>query len=875
MTPQETIAHYKIVAKIGEGGMGAVYRAIDTKLAREVAIKVLPDAFANDPDRLARFTREAQVLASLNHPNIAAIYGVEERALVMEMVEGPTLQERLAAGPLPLDDAAPIMDQLVDALEYAHERGIVHRDLKPANIKVTPQGNLKVLDFGLGKALTTEVAPSDPASSPTVTMHSTTAGTLLGTAAYMAPEQAHGRPVDKRADIWSFGVVVYEMVTGKTLFARETITDTLAAVLKEEPDWKPVPYPVGRLLRSCLIKDPRRRLRDIGDARTLLDDAPDAVSVPVPARRGMPWWGAAVLAAALLVTGVLLWRATRPVEHPLTRVSVDLGPDVLPGTSSTVAISPDGRRLVFPARGANGKQLLATRILNQAQTTLLAGTENGFDPFFSPDGEWVGFFADGKLKKISVHGGAPMALCASVNGRGASWGEDHTIVAALNLVGPLSRLPDTGGTPQALTKLRPGEATHRWPQVLPGGEFIVFTASSQPIGHEDAEIEVVSLKTGQVKALLHGAYFGRYLPSGHLLYVHEGVMFGVGFNASRLELRGNPTPLMDDVAANPITGGGQFDFSGVASGSGTLLYLADSGAQKWRVDWLDASGNMRPLIATPGVYTVPRVSPDGKKLAFNGSDTGPQIYDLERETITRITSIPGGGNLVWAPDGKHIVFGNGGSLFWVRTDGVGGAQRPFNREYTVAASSFSPDGHSLAYFESSADTGFDIWVLPLDITDPDHPTVGTPQPFLKTSADELFPQFSPDGRWIAYRSDESGSNQIWVRRFPGGGSRFQISDGGGVYAFWSKNRHELFYEAPDHRIMVVDYREEGDAFIATKPRLWSERQIFYPGVQNLDIAPDGKRFAVLTLPDAASAGRSSFHVTMLFNYFDELKRMIP
>src|SRR3954454_8158788 len=308
------------------------------------------------------------------------------------MVEGATLQERLAAGPLPLDDAAPIIDQLVDALEYAHERSVVHRDLKPANIKVTPHGKVKVLDFGLAKALTTEAAASDPASPPTVTMHSTSAGTVLGTAAYMAPEQARGRPVDKRADIWSFGVVVYEMVTGRTLFARPVVTETLAAVLKEEPDWRPVPNPVGRLLRSCLLKDPLRRLRDIGDARTLLDDAPDALSIPVTVRRGLPWWAAGVLATALLVTGTFLWRATRPVEHSLTRVSVDLGPDALTGTSSTVAISPNGRRLVFPARGPDGKQLLATRILNEAQTTLLAGTENGFDPFFSPDGEWVGFF---------------------------------------------------------------------------------------------------------------------------------------------------------------------------------------------------------------------------------------------------------------------------------------------------------------------------------------------------------------------------------------------------------------------------------------------------------------------------------------------------
>jgi serine/threonine-protein kinase len=550
---------------------------------------------------------------------------------------------------------------------------------------------------------------------------------------------------------------------------------------------------------------------------------------------------------------------------------VDLGPDALPGTSSTVAISPDGRRLVFPARGTNGKQLLATRLLNQVQTTPLAGTENGFDAFFSPDGEWLGFFADGKLKKISVHGGAPVELCASVNPRGASWGEDHSIIAALNIAGPLSRLPDTGDTPpKALTKLRPGE-NPRWPQVLPGGEAILFTTSRNAIGNDDADIEVLSLKTGQVKLLVSGGYFGRYLPSGHLLFVHKGGLFGVRFDTSRLEVRGIRTPLIEDVAANPITSGGQFDFSRAPSGSGTFLYLAGSATAQWRMDWIDASGNTQPLIAAPGVYTVPRVSPDGKKLAYIGSDEGLHIRDLERESSPRITSTAAGGNLVWAPDGKHLVFGYAGSLFWIRSDGVGEPQLLLKREHTVAGSSFSPNGHWLAYFETTPDTGFDIGVLPLDLTDPDHPHADTPQPFLKTSYDELLPQFSPDGRWIAYRSNETGSNEILVRRFPGAASRSQISVGGGMYVFWSKN-HELFYETPDHRIMVVDYHEDSGEFITTKPRLWSEHQVFYPGVLNLDIAPNGKRFAVLTAPDASTA---RFHVTMLFNYFDELKRMIP
>jgi serine/threonine-protein kinase len=398
----------------------------------------------------------------------------------------------------------------------------------------------------------------------------------------MPPEQARGAAVDKRADVWSFGVVLYELLSGRQAFGEQTVPETLAAVLKSNPDWSALPLatppPIRRLLRRCLERDRRRRLRDIGDAVIEIDEALAPTAEESPGSfSSFPWNGRSVLmgvvgllAIALLLTSTRLWQVTQPVTHPLTRLSVDLGPDVLTGTSTTVVISRDGRRLVFPVRSADGKQQLATRLLDEAQPSLLAGADNSRDPFFSPDGEWVGFFADGKLKKISVHGGAPVVLCDAVNPRGASWGEDNSIVAALNFAGPLSRLPDTGGRPQPLTKLRPNEASHRWPQVLPGGEAIMFTASSHPIGHEDAVIEVLSLKTGQVTLLVHGGYFGRYVPGGHLLYVHQGVLFGLGFDAGRLKVHGTPRPLMEDVAANPITGGGQFDFSGAHPGLGRL-----------------------------------------------------------------------------------------------------------------------------------------------------------------------------------------------------------------------------------------------------------------------------------------------------------------
>jgi serine/threonine protein kinase len=407
MSPQQTIAHYRITSKLGQGGMGEVYRATDTKLGREVAIKILPDAFALDAGRMARFAREAQVLASLNHPNIAAIYGVEERALVMELVEGPTLADRIAQGAMPLDEALPVARQIAEALEAAHEKGIVHRDLKPANINLTAEGKVKVLDFGLARVMQAS-GSDDPQSSPTLTMSATVAGVLLGTAAYMPPEQARGGAVDKRADIWAFGVVLYEMLSGRRVFAGDTVSDTLAAVLKTEPDVSSIPLQVRPIVERCLRKDPRRRWRDIGDVRMALEEGSPAatIAVAMPTRRSvLPWATAAVLLAiAAGAASWIAWRATRQVDLPLTRLSVDLGPDAMTGLNLTAAISPDGRRLVFPARGPNGKQQLATRLLEQAQATLLPGTENSRDPFFSPDSQWIGFFADSKLKKVSLQG---------------------------------------------------------------------------------------------------------------------------------------------------------------------------------------------------------------------------------------------------------------------------------------------------------------------------------------------------------------------------------------------------------------------------------------------------------------------------------------
>jgi serine/threonine-protein kinase len=872
MNPGYVIAHYRVTAKICEGGMGEVWRATDTKLNREVAIKILPDAFAQDAGRMARFTRESQVLAALNHPNIAVIHGVEERALVMELVPGPTLAEQIAQGPIPLDEALAIAKQIAEALEYAHERGIVHRDLKPANIKITPEGRVKVLDFGLAKAMTGEMAAADPASSPTLTMRAgaSVAGMILGTAAYMSPEQARGQNVDRRSDIWAFGVVLFEMLTGRALFAGATVSDTLAAVLKTEVDLSVIAEPVRSVVEKCLRKDARRRWRDIGDVRLALEEGLPAATPLQPRRRVLQW----VVAAAAIAGWLLFWRAARPVDHPLTRLSVDLGPRAVPGFNLTAAISPDGRRLVFAARGPDDKQQLATRLLDQAQPTLLPGTEGGRDPFFSPDGQSIGFFAGGELKKISVQGGSPVALCSVFNPQGASWGEHDSIFAGVGPQAPLYRVPAAGGTRRPFTQPGAGELTHRWPQVLPGERAVIFTASPSVASMDNANIEAVSLKTGQAKILHRGGHYGRYLPSGHLVYVHQGVLFGVKFDPERLELRGTPVPLLDDVAANPVTGGGQFDFSA----TGTFVYVAGkSAAPAWQVGWLDGSGKIQPLLAVPRAYLFPRLSPDGRKLAL--IEQGDiYVHDLDRDTASRLTFSGDANSPVWAPDGKHLVFQsvfNGRRISWVRSDGAGDSQTLLEHANNSVPWSFSRTG-LLAYLNRDPETGIDIWTLPLDLTDPGHPKPGKPEPFLRTPSDEASPRFSPDGRWIAYRSNESGNIEIYVQPFPAAtGGKWQISTGGGTYPLWSNNGRELFYETSDYRIMVVEYKVEGASFVPGKPRLWSDKQLFHAGTMNIDLAPDGKRFAVLEQAENFGPEKGSVHIVFLQNFFDELKRRIP
>ncbi|MBV8906376.1 MAG: protein kinase, partial [Acidobacteriia bacterium] len=654
--PGTELGPYRIVARIGAGGMGEVYKARDTRLEREVALKVLPTIMTGDASRRRRLVREAQIASRLNHPNIVTVYDTGESAgrvfIAMEYVAGKPLQARIPPGGLQLEEALRYARPIAAALAAAHEAGIVHRDLKPGNIMVTPDGAVKVLDFGLARMTQGAEAASDADLKPTMSA----SGIILGTPSYMAPEQAQGKRVDKRADIWAFGVVLYEMLTGERLFKGGTAADTLAAVLTFQPNWQSIPKRAQRLLRRCLEKDPQRRLRDIGDVWDLLEpDVATPSSEPPAATR--KWMIASLLLAITAIAG--LWTAWRTSHagaagHPLTRVSVDLGPEAIRGISFTAEISPDGRRLVFLTRGANGRPQLATRLLDQDQPTLLPGTENGVDPFFSPDGEWIGFFSGRQMKKISVHGGAPMTLCTAGDARGASWGEDGYIVAAVNSLASLVRVPEAGGSPQAISVLAVGEGSHRWPQILPGGR-VLFIATAFNIGSGNGRIEVLTLKTGQVKILPQIGYGARYVPTGHLVYVHQGIMYGVRFDLDTLETRGTSRPLLEDVSANPMTGGGQFSFSGPASNPDLLVYLAGRGpAVQWQLMWLESSGKMQSLKAEPGVYTNPRISPDGRKLAvLNGTDI--YVRDLERDTTTRLVTgevtLP-----IWAPDSQHLVY---------------------------------------------------------------------------------------------------------------------------------------------------------------------------------------------------------------------------
>jgi len=872
---------YEILSPIGAGGMGEVYRARDTTLARDVAIKVLPDAFAADPERIARFQREARTLASLNHPHIASIYGVEEtaglKALVLELVEGPTLADRILQGPIPIDEALPIAKQIVEALEAAHERGIVHRDLKPANIKLTADATVKVLDFGLAKP--TEPAPgvaADLTRSPTLTSPAimTGFGSVVGTAAYMSPEQAKGYAADHRSDIWAFGCVLYEMLTGRRSFAGDTVSETLAAVLKEEPDVTRAPARVRRLLHVCLQKDPKQRLQAIGDSRLLLDDG----VTPAPDTKSRLAW--AVAAALAVVAAFSLWAPWRRVSPdlplPAVRLDFDLGgPMALNNLGPDAILSPDGTRIVVVVQGSDGRSRLSTRRLEQSQSVELRGSEGAYAPFFSPDSRWVAFFAGGKLKKTRVDGGEPITLCDVSAGRGGSWGEDDNLVVALGSQTGLSLVPSAGGKIVPLTTLAPGESSHRWPHVLPGGRIVLFTSSTTFANFDEANISALSLMDRTWKIVLErGGMYPHYVSTNHLIYVTRGTLFGVPFDPVSVEVRGRPAPLIEDVSNDTGFGFSRFD----TSASGMLLYRRGRTAGLRTIHWMDRTGRMDALEREPAVYLFPRVSPDGSRLIWTtnqGGSTELWIYDWQRGSKTRLTDGKSVNTYpVWSPDGQYIVFSSPGGIFWTRADGAGKPQPLTASKALQHPTSFMPDGKRLVFAELSPAGGL-ILTVAVD-GGSGQLRAGSPELFLKTPSELPFPAFSPDGRWLAYADAESGHYEVYVRAFPDKGTRWLISTGGGTMPVWSRNGRELFYRTEDSQVMVASYAVKGDTFVADRPRVWSETRLANSGLApNFDLAPDATRLVVLMPAEGPEPPEVQRHVTLVTNFFDELRHRVP
>jgi serine/threonine protein kinase/Tol biopolymer transport system component len=907
LSPGTKLGSYEIVSPLGAGGMGEVYRARDTRLGREVALKVLPAAFASDPDRMARFQREAQVLASLNHPRIGAIYGFEDsngiRALVMELIEGPTLADRIARGAIPVDEALPLAREIAEALEAAHDRGIVHRDLKPANIKITSDGDVKVLDFGLAKAVEGDVSSADIQNSPTISRMATQAGIILGTAAYMSPEQAKGKTVDRRTDIWAFGCVLHEMLTAKHAFEGETVTDTLAAVIRGEPDWTLLPantpQAVRNLLQRCLKKDPKQRLQSIGEARITLNEVlsgstqamdPVQESHLLPTTnpsspRILPWAVAALLGVALLVALFALRQASRPPAQKFTELSLWIPPDQQLDTITgpAVVISPDGSRLAYVIRdrGSNAGKLYVREMDNRA-AMLLSGAGGAEVPFFSPDGQWIGFFGDGKLKKISVRGGAAIALCDATGYRGGTWSEDGTIVFPAQFTSPLCRIPAGGGTPEEATHLDTArsEITHRWPQFLPDGKALLFTASADNNFFEHAKVEVASLDKGVGKVLVENAYFGRYLAGGYLAYVSQGTVFVAPFDAQALKITGTAIPVLQGVDADLSNGAVQLS----VAQNGTAVYLSGGRVnQNLNIALLDRKGNSSTLMNDQPDASSPQISPDGRRVAFQKID-GIWVHDLVRGTTSPVTPGSAGASYpVWSPNGEWITYahprstnkGSGQGIFRKRSDGTGEevALTP-NHILNAYPGSWSPDGKVLAFYQLSEKDGSccELWTLSMD----ENGKPQEPRRFLQQDSNgkARHPQFSPDGRWLSYVSWESGRSQVYVVPFSGGVGKWQISTNGGVEERWSKAGHELFYISTNgSTLMSVQYSVDKNSFQPGNPQeLFTDRFEARAPFMSYDVTPDGQHFVMFQFAGGRATPASQPIVAL--NWLDQARQLV-
>jgi len=888
----KSLAHYQITSQLGKGGMGEVYQAKDQKLGREVAIKVLPEEFARDVDRVARFQREAKLLASLNHPNIAAIHGVEKaddtHFLVLELVEGQTLAERIKAGSIDVEEALKLALQIAEALEAAHEKGVIHRDLKPANIKITPDGKVKVLDFGLAKAFAGDPENMNLSNSPTLSDAATQQGVILGTAAYMSPEQARGKPVDRRADIWAFGCVLFEMLTGRSTFSGKDVTDILAAVIRAEPEWSSLPVNLhGRLrevLERCLEKEAKNRYSGISDARVdiqkvLADPSgifvqPVSTIEPKTKSPQMLLW-ASITVFLIIVAGILTWNLKKAEPQQVFWLDYYLPEDQRFDNinSGILAISPDGSKLAY----STSKGLYLRPLDEPSARLIVENDSNPIEPFFSPDGQWVGYWSpvENQLKKVSVSGGAPVTITnVDINPVLPNWNIDETIVYGEFGSGKVMRVPANGGNPEVLFEIE-GNLLFA-PQILPDGESILFTLFD---GNE-YQIVVKSIKSGEITKLMSmQGTVSRYVPTGHIVYTVGNDIFAVPFDPDRLELTGGQVSIVEGVLWSGLVNASQYTISD----SGTLVYIpgttSTSVSERYLV-WVDKEGNAEPLKAPPNHYRIPKVSPDGTKIASSVVIDGNQdihIWDIDHENMMRLTFGEGVDDApLWTLDGKRIVFHCEQEEFgicWKATDGTGEVELLFKLSGTpLIPWSWSKDGNTLALMNLTGGTQADISILSME-GDRSHELL------LQGDYPEGHPRISPDGRYIAYMSAESGEVGIYVRPFPDVNTgMWQVSTTPGQSPLWSPDGRELFYLSGD-TIMAVPVNTES-TFSYEKARVlfqgnfvtgWTEDPPF-------DIHPDGKRFimmtSVLTEGDEFTT-ETPRKIIVALNWFEELKERVP